>query len=81
MGLNWECPFSPFTYPITYKIVLTVLEQSVNLERITSPKYGFGISKVYLIGIQFQIKLVNISLTKDWSDKKINTQIEKNLDS
>ena len=20
MGLNWKCPFSPFTYPITYKV-------------------------------------------------------------
>ena len=20
LGLNWKCPFSPFTYPITYKV-------------------------------------------------------------
>ena len=30
-----------------------------------------------LIGIRFQIKLTNISMTKDWSDQEVNTQIDQ----
>ena len=30
-----------------------------------------------LIGIRFQIKLNNISMTKDWSDQEVNTQIDQ----
>ena len=37
------------------------------------------ISKIYIIGIQFQIKLTKISVTKPWSDKEVNIQIDKNL--
>ena len=29
--------------------------------------------------IQFQIKLTNLSVTKDWSDQEVNTQIDKHL--
>ena len=36
-------------------------------------------SKVDVIGIRFQIKLTNISVTKGWSDQEVNTQIDKEL--
>ena len=36
-------------------------------------------SKVYVIGIRFQVKLTNISVTKGWSDQEVNTQIDKDL--
>ena len=34
-------------------------------------------SKVDVIGIRFQIKLTNISVTKGWSDQEVNNQIDK----
>ena len=37
------------------------------------------ISKVYVIGIRFQIKLTNISVTKSWPDQEVHTQIDKDL--
>ena len=43
------------------------------------PKQNFRISKVYVIGIRFQIKLTKTSLKKGWSDQEINTQIDKDL--
>ena len=39
----------------------------------------FGISKVYVIGIRFQIELTKISVTKGWSDQGVNAQIDKDL--
>ena len=39
----------------------------------------FGVSKVYVTGIQIQIKLTNISVSKVWPDLKVNPQINKVL--
>ena len=36
-------------------------------------------SDVYVLGIQFQIKLTKISVTKGWSDQEVNTQFDKDL--
>ena len=36
-------------------------------------------SDVYVLGIQFQIKLTKISVTKGWSDQEVNAQIDKDL--
>ena len=33
----------------------------------------------YVLGIQFQIKLTKISVTKGWSDQDVNTQFDKDL--
>ena len=40
---------------------------------------SFGISKVYVTGMRFQIELTKISVTKGWSDQEVNTQIDKDL--
>ena len=37
------------------------------------------VSKVYVIGIRFQIELTKISVTKGWSDQEVNAQIDKDL--
>ena len=37
------------------------------------------ISEDFVLGIQFQIKLTKISVTKGWSDQEVNTQIDKDL--
>ena len=42
-------------------------------------KYSFGISKVYVTGMRFQIKLTKISATKAWSHQEVNVQIDKDL--
>ena len=42
-------------------------------------KESFGISKVYVTGMQFQIELTKISVTKGWSDQKVNAKIDKDL--
>ena len=34
-------------------------------------------SDVYVLGIQFQIKLTKISMTKGWSNQEVNTQFGK----
>ena len=39
----------------------------------------FGISKVFVTGIRFQIELTKISVTKRWSDQEVNAQIDKDL--
>ena len=36
-------------------------------------------SKVFVIGIRFQIELDKISVTKGWSDQELNAQIDKDL--
>ena len=40
---------------------------------------SFGISKVYVIRIQFQTELNKISMIKDWLDQEVNPQINKDL--
>ena len=40
---------------------------------------SFGISKVYVTGMRFQIELTKISVTKGWSDQEVNAQIDKDL--
>ena len=40
---------------------------------------SFGISKVFVTGIRFQIELTKISVTKGWSDQEVNAQIDKDL--
>ena len=37
------------------------------------------ISKVYVIGIWFQIELTKIFVTNGWSDQEVNAQIDKDL--
>ena len=37
------------------------------------------VSKVYVIRIQFQIKLAKTSVRKDWSDQEVMTQIDKDF--
>ena len=37
---------------------------------------SFGISKVYVTGIRFQIEFTKISMTKRWSDQEVNAQID-----
>ena len=39
----------------------------------------FGISKVYVTGLRFQVELTRISVTKRWSDLEVNAQIDKDL--
>ena len=39
----------------------------------------FGISKVYVTGLRFQVELTRISVTKRWSDPEVNAQIDKDL--
>ena len=34
-------------------------------------------SDVYVLGIQFQIKLTEISMTKGWSNQEVNTNLAK----
>ena len=44
-------------------------------------KWSFGISKVYVTGIRFEIELTKISVTKGWSDQDVNAQIDKDLNT
>ena len=41
----------------------------------------FVFKKNYIIGILFQVKLTNISVTKGWSDQEKNTQFGKDLNT
>ena len=40
---------------------------------------NLSISEVYVLGIRFQIKLTKISVRKGWSDQKVNTQFDKDV--
>ena len=64
------------------KIILLTYLLKISIFNLYLPhltKSGFGISEVYVLGIQFQIKFTNIFVTKDWSDQEVNTQFDKDL--
>ena len=39
MGLNWKCPFSPFTYPITYKVEFCYFKSFCNRDTVSNRTY------------------------------------------
>ena len=39
MGLNWKCPFSPFTYPITYKVEIFYFKSLCNRDTVWNRTY------------------------------------------
>ena len=39
MGLNWKCPFSPFTYPITYKVEFWYFKSLCNRDTVSNRTY------------------------------------------
>ena len=47
------------------------------LQFVNQIKVGFGISKVYITRMRFQIELTKISVTNGWSDQEVNAQIDK----
>ena len=49
------------------------------LHHLQSRFLVFQKSKVYVLGIRFQITLNKTSVTKDWSDQEVNAQFDKDL--
>ena len=39
LGLNWKCPFSPFTYPITYKVEFWYFKSLCNRDTVSNRTY------------------------------------------
>ena len=39
MGLNWKCPFSPFTYPLTYKLGFWYFKSLCNNDTVSNKTY------------------------------------------
>ena len=39
MGLNWKCSFSPFTYPITYKVEFWYFKSLCNWHTVSNRTY------------------------------------------
>ena len=45
MGLNWKCPFSPFTYPIAYKIGFWYFKSLCNRNTVSNKTYQYFCDK------------------------------------
>ena len=39
MGLNWKCPISPFTYPITYRVEFWYFKSLCNWHTVSNRTY------------------------------------------
>ena len=45
LGLNWKCPFSPFTCPITYKIKFLFFKSLCNWDTVSNRTYQSFLDK------------------------------------
>ena len=64
MGLNLKCPFSPFIYPIRYKVEFWSDEEvKTKLAKLSTRSYKAKFSqrdKIYLLDLKYNLTYQNI---------------------